>query len=198
MITVRHMERMWNGRRYVQLIQELMAPRMEVCIEADLVAGRPVSAAAAMALIRLEELNQSRTPLSSILIQALVASQDQDGGWGEALTTALCVKALSLNEGAGEAIDRGLGYLASMQQPSGIWPRVPLRRMPSDACISAFVLLQLGDDARFRQAVDFDAAVEWFQSHELSDEPAARRIWSLARIRCVQTVTLFDPQPSWS
>jgi len=39
------------------------------------------------------------------------------------------------------AIDRGIACLADLQQPAGIWPRVPIHRMPSDAAASAYILL---------------------------------------------------------
>ena len=38
--------------------------------------------------------------------------------------------------------------------------------MPGDAFASAFVLYQLGNNARFRGAVRFGDAVHWFEQHE--------------------------------
>ena len=51
---------------------------------------------------------------------------------GEPMLTALCLRALLSNQGAGLAVESALGYLAGLQQDSGIWPRVPLRRFPGD------------------------------------------------------------------
>ena len=73
-----------------------------------------------MAIIRLEELSQSHVTLHKSLLRALLASQESDGGWGDPMLTSLCVRALLVNNGGGDAVDRGLSYLAALQQPSGI------------------------------------------------------------------------------
>ena len=81
-------------------------------------------------------------------------------------------------------VDRGLKYLADLQKSDGIWPKIPFRRMPADPSVSAFVLYQLGDDARFRATVRIDDAVKFFQTHESSLDTEARRLWQRARLRC--------------
>src|SRR5262245_45299357 len=117
MQTVRQIERHWTGGAYSRLFRELVANRPEAAFQIDLEPAGGV-AAAAMGVIRLEELNQSHVPLYSKLIRALVASQDRDGGWGDAALTALCLRALMLGRrSGGESIQRGLAYLTGLQKP---------------------------------------------------------------------------------
>jgi hypothetical protein len=196
MQTVRHIERLWNARQYTKLFGELIANRPESIFRLEL--GTPTSTlAAAMGVIRLDELNQAHVPLYSTFIRALVASQEKDGGWGDATITTLCLRALMLGKGTGESIDQGLRYLGDLQKSDALWPKIPFRRMPGDACVSAFVLHQLADDERFRAAVRFDDAVNWFEAHEKTLEPEARRLWDRAKLRCGSR-TVREPMLVWS
>ena len=199
MITIRQIERAWTARTYEKLFRELVAARPEAAFRFELEQGRAIPAAA-MAVIRLDELSQSHVPLAGTLVRALLAGQEKDGGWGDVMTTALCLRALLCSTGDGVAIERGLQYLANLQKAEGVWPAVPLRRMPADGYASAFVLYELGDNARFRGAVRFDDAVEWFEAHEPALDPETRRLWSRARHRCriprsVGGVTATTPAP---
>ena len=183
MTTVKQIERLWNARQHDRLFRDLIAARPEASIRLEAECSRAVPAAA-IALIRLHELDQSYVPLYSKLVRSLVAMQDLDGGWGDPMATALCLRALMNGRGEGPCIDRGLFYLAQMQKPDGIWPKVPFRRMPADPYASAFVLYQLGDSARFRAAVRFFDAVNWFEAHESSLDAETRRLWDRATLRC--------------
>jgi hypothetical protein len=185
MITMRQMQRLWDSRQYGRLLDDLIALRIEALAVKEL-AHRPCAAAAAIALIRLDELNQPYVSLCPVLIRTIVSQQETDGGWGDVAVTALCLRALSLWQGHGAAVDRGLKYLANLQQPTGLWPKIPIRRMAADPLVSAFVLLQLGNNELFRGAVDFDAAVSWFQNHGMQAESTARTLWSHARPRSGQ------------
>jgi hypothetical protein len=198
MQTVRHIERLWTNRKYEQLFRELIADRPESSfrLEIELATCTP---AAAMAMIRLDELNQSHVPLYQKLVRSLVATQDADGGWGDPMATALCLRALMAGKGAGLAIERGLFYLATLQKPEGIWPRVPFRRMPAEPYVSAFVLYQLAEDDRFRAAVRFLDAVNWFESHESSLDVETRRLWDRASLRCqMRRAMTHEPALMWS
>ena len=196
MQTVRHIERLWNARQYVKLFGELIANRPESTFRLEI--ETPTSTVAAgVGIIRLDELNQAHVPLYSTFIRALVASQERDGGWGDATITTLCLRALMLGKGQGESIQRGLRYLADLQKSDGLWPKIPFRRMPGDACVSAFVLHQLSDDERFRAAVRIDVAVNWFAAHEKTLEPEARRLWDRAKLRCGSRA-VREPMLVWS
>jgi hypothetical protein len=186
MITIRQIERSWTARTYEKLFRELVATRPEAAFRFEHEQGRAIPAAA-MAVIRLDELSQSYVPLCAKLVRAVIAGQEADGGWGDAMTTALCLRALLCSGGDGVAVERGLQYLANLQKLEGVWPAVPLRRMPADGFASAFVLYELGDDARFRDAVHFDAAVRWFEQHEGALDPQAKHLWDRARHRCRST-----------
>jgi hypothetical protein len=176
MTTVRQIERHWKSGSRGKLLRELLGNRPESSaqLEADL---RSLVAAAALAMIRLEELHQTHVPLYSKLLLTVIASQDPDGGWRDPLTTALCVRALLIDQGRGESIDRGIAYLAAMQKTEGIWPKLPIRRLQSDVFTSAYVLFQLSTHERFRRGVRFDDAMDWFESHEHELDEDTRRLW---------------------
>jgi hypothetical protein len=178
------MEREWEGRKYDKLLASLTAARPEQSFTFDPAVGRAIPAAA-MALIRLDELNQPHVPLYGRLVRALIASQSvTDGGWGDPALTALCLRALLCSRGNGLAVERGLDYLADLQKDDALWPAGPIRRMAADQCTSAFVLYQLGDKPVFRAAVRFDEAVEWFESRGKKLDPDAKEWWGLARMKC--------------
>src|ERR1700683_146314 len=120
MMTIRQIERLWNAKAHKRLSDELLSARQEASFALDDV-DRPCFVAA-LAMVRMDELNQSHHALYSHLVRAVLSAQDRDGGWCDPATTALCVRALSLGRGDGQAIERGLGYLASLQKDDGIWP----------------------------------------------------------------------------
>lgn len=183
MITIRHIERAWMTGTYEKLFRELVSARPEAGFRFELEQGRAVPTAA-MAVIRLDELNQSHVPLCGKLLRAVIAGQEKDGGWGDAMTTALCLRALVCSGGEGLAVARGFQYLANLQKLEGVWPAVPLRRMPADGYVSAFVLYELGDNPRFREVVQFADAMKWFEANEPSLDAETRRLWTRAKHRC--------------
>ena len=184
MITVRQIERDWDNRKYEKLFAALVENRPEAAFPFELTESRCVPAAA-IALIRLDELSQNHVPLYARLVRALLASQNvNDGGWGDPVVTALCLRALMAGRGNGASIDFGLRYLADLQKSEGAWPAGPIRRLPADPAASAFVLFQLGDRAPFRETVRFDDAIHWFETHASSLDADARRWWDSARLRC--------------
>jgi hypothetical protein len=195
MVTVRQMERDWEARKYEKLLAALTAARPEESFAFDPAAGRAIPAAA-VALVRLDELNQSHVPLYARLVRAVLAAQSAtDGGWGDPAVTALCLRALMACRGNGLAIERGLEYLAGLQKSDGLWPAGPIRRMPADAATSAFLLYQLGDKPAFRGAVRFDEATDWFESRGRRLERDARDWWELARMKCRCPAHCFELQP---
>lgn len=183
MTTVRQIERLWNARQYTRLFRDLIATRPERGFRLEMELDKPVPTAA-LALIRLEELTQSHVPLYSQLLRTVLSAQESDGGWGDPMATALCLRALMAGEGQGLAIEQGLMYLGALQKTEGIWPNVPMRRMPADPYISAFILYQLGDAPRFRSAVRFFDALNWFETHEHALDTETRQLWDRAALRC--------------
>jgi hypothetical protein len=186
MVTVKHAERLWNERMYQRLLGEMLANRPEAALRLELEECGPCRAiaAAAMGAIRLSELNQSHLPLQSKFLRTLIATQQSDGGWGDPLATTLALRALLCDRGQGAAIERGMQYLAMLQKPEGIWPKEPIRRMPADAQVSAFILYHLGRDESFRRAVRVDDALSWFVRHESVLDAAAGKFWERAKLRC--------------
>ena len=184
MITIRHIERLFDDHQHRRLYRELIGGRPEATFALEPVLARAVPLAA-LGMIRLDELSQSHTALYRRLLNVVLTAQQADGGWTDPMTTALCLRALLSGGGqGGAAVERGLRYLASLQQPKGTWPREPLRRMPLDAFASAFILMQLGDREPFRRAVHFDDACAWFATEQKSLDPETRRLWSHAAVRC--------------
>jgi len=183
MMTIRQIERFWAAKAYPRLVAQLVAMRPEGSARLEMALGRAVPAAA-MTIIRLDELNQSHTPLCAQLLRILLAAQEADGGWGDGMATALCIRALMCGSGSGAAIERGIEYLANLQKTDGLWPRIPIRRTPADPFLSAFILFHLGPDPRFAAAVRVADTIGWFESHtgELDEETA--RLWRAAALRC--------------
>jgi hypothetical protein len=182
MMTVRQIERQWSARAYNSLFATLNAARPESDFAKATKVTQP--AAAALAIIRLDELTLARAPIYADLVRALLHAQDVNGGWGDPAITALCLRALLCSNGQGQAISRGLNYLAALQKPEGIWPGLPTRRMPVDPLVSAYVLYELGDRPEFRATVRFPEAVAWFTGKNASVDAAAHRIWQFAERRC--------------
>ena len=185
MTTVRQIQRVWQAKAFDKLLQHLMAARAEGSDRALAeVGGR--TAAAAMIAVRLDEMSQSFAPLYAEALRAVIAAQLPDGGWGDPMLTALCVRALLCGRGNGPAIDRGLAYLAELQKDEGLWPNPPVKRLPADPFASAFVLMQLGDADAFRDAVRMTDAVDWFQQNGPACDADTRRLWSHAAHRCLR------------
>jgi len=183
MITVRQIERHWKAKAYDKLMGDLLVARPEASLRLGIDLNAPLPAAA-LALIRLDELTQSHVKLYSTLLRKVLGAQEADGGWGDLVTTALCLRALMCGNGSGVAIERGLKYLADLQKSEGIWPNVPIRRMPADPYVSVLILYQLADQPRFRNAVRLADAVEWFAANEDSLDCDTRNLWNRTRSRC--------------
>jgi hypothetical protein len=186
MITWKQIERQWQAGDYSKLLGELTTGRPEASPRMQLSLGRALPAAA-MAVVRMDELSQSYLPICAKMTRTVLASQDSDGGWGEPMTTALCLRALLVGNGHGVAIERGMRYLANLQKEEGIWPRIPLRRMEADSYASAFILFHLGDVEAFRRSVKFDDAVAWFKAHASELDADTHRLWNRAMLKCQGT-----------
>lgn len=194
MTTVRQMEKLWTAKSYQKLLRDMLALRVEgaFVLEAELNVA-PASAAAA--LIRLSELGQSHVPLTTHLVRFLLASQHADGSWGDAMTTALCLRALMIGHGQGVAIERALAFLGNLQREDGLWPKIPIRRLPGDPLTSAFVLQQLGADPRFHEQVRAGDTLNWFEANARSLDDRARKQWTRATVRCQAAARKPSTQP---
>jgi hypothetical protein len=144
MLTVRQIERLWQLRAYNRLIDELCTGRAEAVGGIRQLVQGPV-AAAALTVIRLSELCQGNQPRVAAMVRYVCASRRPDGGFGDTVTTALCLRALAGDRGAGPVIDGALQFLAHVQREDGEWAREPSDRFPGDPAVTAFVLLQLAE-----------------------------------------------------
>jgi hypothetical protein len=183
MVTVRHIERLFSEQQHRRLYRELIAARPEANFALEPTLGRVVPTAA-LGLIRLDELALAHTAIYRRLLNVVLTAQQPDGGWGDLMATAVCVRALLCGGGEGAAVRRGLTYLAAMQKTEGAWPIEPIRRMPADAFTTAFVLMQLGEREPFRAATRFADAVNWFAAHASELDPHSRRLWQRAAVKC--------------
>jgi len=185
MMTVRHIERLFSNHQHPRLYRELIAGRPEATAPGlDAVLARVVPIAA-LGMIRLDELSQAQTSMYRRLLNVVLTSQHPNGGWGDAMATAIALRALlgNASTGHGRSIDRGLAHLAALQDEHGTWHRT----WHGDPLASAFVLLQLGDRSAFRHAVRFNDAVAWFNAHAPHLENPTKRLWMHASVRCRMT-----------
>ena len=196
MITLRQIERLWNAREYNRLTRELLAFRVEdsARLRASLDGA---TAAAALGLIRLEELNQAYATIALKFVRCIIASQDSQGGWDSPALTSLCIRALLTSSGHGLVIDRGIAHLAELQKSDGSWPREAIRRLAPDSFTTAFVLFSLGSSTLFRNAVRIEQAVTSFAGERgMEMDAITRRLWSHAVTRANVRVARVNAQPS--
>ena len=78
MFTARQIERLWNSKEFRRLAVELLAGRAEGSYRLEAEFARSVPAAA-LGLIRMDELTQSHHPLYRKLLNVLILSQEADG-----------------------------------------------------------------------------------------------------------------------
>ena len=185
MLTVRQIERLFAAQDYSRLLHDLTSNRGDALIRWDARASRS-TLAAAMAAVRLDELNQAHHPYCGKLIAVVLAAQEADGGWGDPLTTALCLRALLANRGHGVVIERGMDYLAALQQEEASFPAGPFRRMPADLHATAALLYLLAEHPAFWAKVHAADAANWLdrQAQAESLDPATRVLWRHGSLRC--------------
>ena len=188
MQTLRQIERFFIAKQYDRLARDLLSARPESSprLHAELAQPAP---AAALALIRLDELHQAHHPFAQKLLRTILGAQESDGGWGDPVSTAVCLRALLLNRGAGVAVHHAIAHLADLQKPDGSWSNQPIRRLAADPFTTAFILFQLSDSPAFAQSVRLQDALDWLARHQPND-PDSRRLWERATLRC--RIAQFD------
>ena len=182
MLTVKQIERLWAAKSHQRMVEIFLEMRPENSLRLRLEFARSLPAAA-LAILRLDELAQAHHPFVATLLRTILAGQEADGGWEDPMTTALCLRALLCSHGSGPAIDRGIEYLANLQKPDGLWPRIPMRRMPADPFVSAFILYHLGDDPCFQASNRVDDTVDWFDTHADTLDIETAKLWRTLSIR---------------
>jgi hypothetical protein len=197
MITVRQIQRLWDEHAYGRLAGLLGEGRSD--LPEDAPRGSPSVSAAALGIIRLDELAQSSHPVCARFIRSLLNAQQPDGGWGEIGLTVLAIRALRCANGDGEAIARGIQWLADLQKEDGAWPMEPVRRLPADAGNTTFVLLHLGNDPLLRARARLDDALAWISSHHHEMDAGTRRVADrvVVRRKWTSTRSSADSTTAW-
>lgn len=196
MITVRQLERLWMEKAYARMSALLLEMRPECSLRLAQELARPLPVAA-LAIMRLDELSQAHAPFCSRMVRQILAAQESDGGFGDALTTALCIRALSCGNGNGASIDRAIQYLATLQKEDGSWPRIPLRRFSGDAFVTSLILYHLAGNEAFVRCTHALEAFDYLCTLESEMDSETSRIFRNLRVRFAQA-PLAEPSFSWS
>jgi hypothetical protein len=150
---------MWTDGQGKKLFAELSKFRPDVpeFLAADL--GGSAVATAALSMIRLQELSQTRTQLYRALLARVLVTQEADGGWGDTLATVLAARAL-LNDAEGRSAGiKAVILLGKLQGGDGTFPRATTRRLAGDTLTTAFVLAHLGRVADVANRIRLEAAI---------------------------------------
>ena len=159
MTTTRQIQALLSDGQHAKLIEGLAHYRSDLPAEAISALNGSPMAAAAVAAIRLQELNQQRDGVYRNLIARLIAAQESNGGWGDTLVTSLVARALLGEPSARSAAIRALILLAGLQKDDGSLPRDPVRRLPGDALTTAFALAHLARSQEFAQRFRIESAI---------------------------------------
>jgi hypothetical protein len=128
MFTISRVAWLWKRKQYEHIVNLCMDLRHEPLLRLQAACRDVAVAAAAAAVIRMEELCLSHAPLCGQLLRFIISQQQADGGWGNPALTELCIRALKCEQGQGLVIDRGIGYLAGVRKNN--WAEeAPLPRM---------------------------------------------------------------------
>jgi hypothetical protein len=165
MLTSKQIERLWQQHDFRKLVVMLTAGRAE--FPADVVAEfaeHPV-AAASLAIIRLNELHQARSPVVQRLIEFIIGQRDPDLLWGNLTLSCVAIRALLANSTTITQAQRSLAVMAPMQKEDGSFPAQPIRRLSGDPATTALVVALLGNDESFVAAVDINNALVWLSRY---------------------------------
>lgn len=149
----------------------------------------------ALALSRLMDLTYGHTPLGRDMAAAILAHQQaqgafEAGGEPDPLATAAAAAAMGrlMRESAvpwpelATARQRALAALGELQGDDSLFCCPHDRTQADRALIAAFILVLLGDDADFRQAVRYADLLTWFDEHARRLEPATHKLYRLASL----------------
>lgn len=188
MTSVRQIDGLWSEGRTRQLVTELTRFRPD--FPASLIDSLSSSAvvAAALAMMRLQELDQTLFASYEGLERKLLASQAEDGSFGSIPVTALACRALLVEPTSSEALRKGLEYLGSMQREDGSFPIDSPRRLPGDLLTTALCIYHLSRDDRAKRALRFELAGRWLADHRMDALPLDRAFVQVTLTRAGQSI----------
>lgn len=159
MTTVRQIDGMWTDGQGKKLFAELSKFRPDVPEFLGAELGTHPIATAALSMLRLQELSQTRTQLYRALLARVLVTQEADGGWGDTLATVLAARALlSDSEGRSAGVKAAI-LLGNLQNEDGTFPRTTNRRLPGDTLTTAFVLAHLSRISEAANRIRLEAAI---------------------------------------
>lgn len=180
MTTVRQMDGMWTDGQGKKLFAELSKFRPDVPEFLTTELGGSAVAAAALSMIRLQELSQTRTPLYRALLARLTVTQQPDGGWGDTLATVLAARAL-LNDAEGRSAGmKAVVLLSGLQLEDGTFPRTTSRRIAGDTLATAFFLAHLVRIPDVANRIRLEAAVSGLVAARATASPLLTPLVKLA------------------
>lgn len=180
MTTVRQIDGMWTDGQGKKLFGELSKFRPDVpeFLATDL--GNLPIATAALSMIRLQELSQTRTQLYRALLARVLVTQEADGGWGDTLATVLAARAL-LNDPEGRSAGtKAVVLLSNLQHEDGTFPRTTTRRLAGDTLATAFVLAHLGRIADVANRIRLEAAIGYLVKAKATASPLLQPLIKLS------------------
>jgi len=188
MTTIRQINGLWSEGRTRQLVAELTRYRPDFPPTLiDALASNPL-AAAALAMIRLQELDQTLLATYDGLKRKLLDAQENDGSFGSIAVTVLACRALLTEASASESLRKGLEYLSLTQREDGGFPIDAPRRLPADLMNTALCIYHLSRDDRAKRALRFEAAGRWLADHRMDASPLDRAFIQITLTRAGQTI----------
>jgi hypothetical protein len=200
MLTCTKLTRLWTAGRFRALIREALAGRPEGRLELDQRRGGPI-VAAALALLRLCELNQPGHRLAGVLRDRLIWTQGAAGDWsGDAAVTALVARALTTADGQRTTVGRTIAKGVRASTPADRAIDWLTSRGPADwgdDWAVAVVLLQLGREPAFREKVDLAEvlAMESRAGGAVEADAVTRLAWKHAKLRVGKVVDVGRRKP---
>jgi prenyltransferase beta subunit len=115
-------------------------------------------------------LQNAAVELPAGTVEALVAAQNEDGGWGfmageasDTNTTGLCLQALALTDAA-DSVTAGLDYLKAIQNEDGGWPYQSPSDFGTDSDVNSTALVIQALLANWQNPEEWGNPQDWLLS----------------------------------
>ena len=191
MLSIHMIERLFDGGSFDRLLNAVAANGLELPLPLRVRLSQAPAGAVALGLRRVVELTYGPTALSGRMTRFLLDVQHADGSFGDdPAITAAAAAALGrlLAEqppapalAVAQARQTALAALAAMQADDGLFDVGIERSLEDRALTAAFVLLLLGGDETFHQAVRSAELCRWFEQRHGRLDRLTERLWRMSR-----------------